>query len=59
MKRKKIQKGLLTMRKSKQKLMPVLLGLAVLLFCTSCGYHMGSVMHPQIQTIAIAEVKNE
>lgn len=26
---------------------------------TSCGYHIGSVMHPQVKTIAIADVKNE
>ncbi len=30
-----------------------------LLFLTSCGYHMGSIAHPQIKTIAIAPVKNE
>ena len=29
-----------------------------LLFCTSCGYRMGSMMHPQIKSIAIAPVKN-
>ncbi len=35
------------------------------LFCiampgaVSCGYHVGSMMHPQIKTVAIAEVKNE
>ena len=30
-----------------------------LLFVTSCGYHIGSIAHPQIKTIAIAPVKNE
>lgn len=29
------------------------------LFLTSCGYHMGSIAHPQIKSIAIAPVKNE
>lgn len=24
-----------------------------------CGYHLGSIAHPQIQTVAIADVKNE
>jgi hypothetical protein len=26
---------------------------------SGCGYHVGSVMHPQVETIAIAPVKNE
>ncbi len=26
---------------------------------SACGYHMGSMMHPQIKTIAIAEIKND
>lgn len=25
----------------------------------SCGYHMGSMMHPQIKTIAFADIQNE
>ena len=29
-----------------------------LLYCTSCGYRMGSMMHPQIKTVAIAPVRN-
>jgi len=40
--------------------------LAVLTFLTltalclsSCGYHMGSMMHPQIKTIGFADVRNE
>ena len=33
--------------------------LSVLLFMTGCGYHMGSIMHPQVQSIAIAPVVNE
>ena len=39
-----------------------LLLLAVLLVTVSlsgCGYHIGSIGHPQIRTIAIADVKNE
>lgn len=26
---------------------------------SSCGYQMGSLMHPQIKTIAIAEIRND
>lgn len=29
------------------------------LITTGCGYHMGSMMHPQIKTIAIADIKND
>lgn len=29
------------------------------IICTSCGYHMGSMMHPQIKTIAIDTIKND
>ena len=32
---------------------------AMLLFLSGCGYHVGSIGHPQIKTVAIAEVKNE
>ena len=35
----------------------LLMALAALL--SSCGYHMGSLMHPQIKTIAIAEIQND
>ena len=35
-----------------------LLFLLPVLFCSSCGYRMGSMMHPQIKTVAIAPVKN-
>ena len=40
----------------------VLICAAIPLLClavSGCGYHMGSVMHPQVQTIAIAPIKNE
>ncbi len=32
-----------------------------MLACTlhSCGYHVGSIMHPQVKSIAIAPVKND
>lgn len=33
--------------------------LALTVCLTSCGYHMGSMMHPQIKSIAIAEVRND
>ena len=29
------------------------------LMLPGCGYHLGSIAHPQIKTVAIAEVKNE
>ncbi len=32
---------------------------AVCVAAAGCGYQMGSVMHPQVKTIAIAPVKNE
>lgn len=32
---------------------------AVMLLCTSCGYHMGSTMHPQVHNIAIGKVIND
>ncbi|MPM97490.1 hypothetical protein SDC9_144663 [bioreactor metagenome] len=35
---------------------PVLL---ILLLCGGCGYRVGSLMHPQIKSIAIAPVQNE
>ena len=28
-------------------------------FLSGCGYHVGSITHPQIKTVAIADVKNE
>jgi outer membrane lipopolysaccharide assembly protein LptE/RlpB len=32
---------------------------AALLMLTGCGYRLGSLMHPQVKTIAIAPVKND
>lgn len=43
----------------KKYLMYFIVLLFSLLFLTSCGYHVGSIAHPQIKTIAIAPVKNE
>ncbi len=47
----------------KQKSMRVFLvaavSLTVFLFASSCGYRTGSLMHPQIKTVAIADVKND
>ena len=31
----------------------------LMVLCSSCGYRMGSMMHPQIQSIAIAEIQND
>ena len=32
---------------------------AVMLLCSSCGYHIGSTMHPQVNNIAIGKVIND
>lgn len=37
----------------------VLLFLGMLPLLSSCGYQLGNMMHPQIKTVAIADVKNE
>ena len=29
------------------------------MFLPGCGYHLGNINHPQIKTVAIADVKNE
>ncbi len=42
--------------KSTFKILIMILGAMCL---CSCGYHMGSMMHPQIQTVAIADIVNE
>lgn len=31
----------------------------IILLTGGCGYHMGSLMHPQVKTIAVAPVTNE
>ena len=37
-----------------------LLGFCCIVFGVSCGYyHMGSMMHPQIKTIAISTIRND
>ena len=45
--------------KWKKSLLPAAGLMMLLMFLTSCGYRMGSMMHPQIKTVAIAEVRNE
>ena len=32
---------------------------STVLLLPGCGYHLGSIAHPQIKTVAIADVKNE
>lgn len=32
---------------------------SIALCFVSCGYHMGSMMHPQVSSIAIAEIRND
>ena len=32
---------------------------AALLFCGGCGYRIGSLVHPQLKTVAVAPVQNE
>ena len=43
----------------KHRVVPAALMSLMVIFLSSCGYHMGSMMHPQIKTVAIAEVRNE
>lgn len=55
---RKMKKGINLMNAFKK----VLIFTAIPLLClavSSCGYHVGSVMHPQVETIAIAPMKNE
>lgn len=50
------------MKKILQSLSRPVLLLTVLLFTASlsgCGYRVGSLAHPQLRTVAIADVKNE
>ena len=42
----------------RRRLLLSLSALLALLFC-GCGYHMGSMMHPQIKTIAISDIRND
>lgn len=42
-----------------KKLVQFLLIAAILSLTGGCGYHMGSIMHPQVKTIGIAPVVNE
>lgn len=37
----------------------ILLLIACTVFTSSCGYHFGSLMHPQVKSIAVAPVTNE
>ena len=37
----------------------LLISIMVLIWVPGCGYRMGSLMHPQIKTIAVAPVKNK
>ena len=32
---------------------------SMMILCTSCGYHMGNTMHPQVHNIAIGKVIND
>jgi hypothetical protein len=45
--------------KIKQNLIYSVICIFLLLILNSCGYHIGSIAHPQIKTIAIAPIKNE
>ena len=42
-----------------KKYLIVLVFMTTLCFFGGCGYHMGSLMHPQIKTVAIAPITNE
>ncbi len=45
--------------KTFKKLSALAIFVFLAIFTTGCGYRMGSMMHPQIKTIAIADVKND
>ena len=47
------------MNKLKSIFSALTVGAALLLLLSSCGYHSGHFMHPQVKSIAIAPVKNE
>ena len=44
---------------SKRTTVVCLPALLLSLFLCGCGYRMGSMMHPQIKTIAISEIRND
>jgi len=45
---------------SEKKILAVCLSAMLLpLILCGCGYHMGSMMHPQIKTIAISDIRND
>ncbi|OQA79774.1 MAG: hypothetical protein BWY31_04160 [Lentisphaerae bacterium ADurb.Bin242] len=50
------------MKQVSWKTVRILFGMTVCMLAflsTSCGYRVGSLMHPQIKTVAIADVKND
>lgn len=47
------------MKKSFTKIKFAIFAIVFSVFAASCGYHIGSIMHPQIKSIAIAPVKND
>ena len=60
-----MKKGLVPMKHTDSRSFRTILAVCVLaffcvLFLPSCGYyHMGSMMHPQIKTIAISTIRND
>ena len=60
-----MKKGLVPMKRTDSRSVRMILAACVLAFCcvvftSSCGYyHMGSMMHPQIKTIAISTIRND
>ena len=60
-----MKKGPVPMRRIKFSSILALFAVCILAFCcvsftASCGYyHMGSMMHPQIKTIAISTIRND
>lgn len=55
--KRKMNRGNRNMKAMKYAL--CLAATAILAVMAGCGYQMGSLMHPQIKTIAIAPIKNE
>lgn len=60
-----MKKGPVPMRRTDSRSILIRLAVCALAFCcvsfaSSCGYyHMGSMMHPQIKTIAISTIRND
>jgi hypothetical protein len=55
----RIRLGICQARQGKGSAFVISASLILLSVLAGCGYHVGSMMHPQVKSIAIAPVKNE